>query len=286
MKRLIESRRANCWLRPHAGSRLFAGLDPDGLPGGKGPGRGHSHRGQRQHRGHQRIPHPGQDGGGVRSAGRCRQGLAGGVCRGQVLRGLGLSGRRPAYPRMVSAWCGRRGHPGPQLHLLAAFQRRQGHCHFGRRAGGAGAVGAADHAGHLDRGVCAEPLCVARLDLRRVRPALRRVADRGKPDHHRSHGRAGGAGDLQAQGQHQAADQRHREPHRAEEDSTGRVTESQPHEDHRIRRRRVGDSPGAAAARRRKRGHALGPHARSGWRKSARPDATIASCRASPCRAR
>ena len=74
----------------------------------------------------------------------------------------------------------RRRHPRPQLHLLAPFQGRQGHRHFGRRAGGAGAGAAADHSGHLDRRVRAEPLCVARLDLRLVCPAVRRLGGSGK----------------------------------------------------------------------------------------------------------
>src|SRR3989454_405210 len=105
-------------------------------------------------------------------------------------------------------------HPGPQLYMLAPLQRRQGHCHFGRRAGRAGAVGVVDHPEPLDHSLRADPLRLGRFPGCVVYAALRDLVHDQKLDANHRHRCDGRAGDLQAQGQHSAVAEWNRKPHR------------------------------------------------------------------------
>src|SRR3989441_239124 len=105
-------------------------------------------------------------------------------------------------------------HPGPQLYLLAQLQRRQGHCHFGRRAGRAGAVGVVGHPEPLDHSLRADSLRLGRFPGCLVYAALRDLVHDEKLEADHRHRRDERAGDLQAQGQHSAVAEWNRKPHR------------------------------------------------------------------------
>ena len=175
-------------------------------------------RGQRQYRGDECVPHPGQAGGRVRAAGRCRQGLAGRVRRGEV---DGRTGFTPRPARWRSEW----------FALCAGVAAILGHnytcwLHF------KGGKGIATSAGVLVA-LVPVPLLII-LGVWIVVFALSRYVSLASicaafalpfavwlfgesSDHYPRHRRAGGAGDLQAQGQHPAADQGHGEPNWREE---------------------------------------------------------------------
>ena len=179
------------------------------VPGGQSQRRRYPRRRQREHRRDQRIPHARQAGGDFRAGGgRPRVGwrflLAGGCGRffpdAGRSRGIGLDLR------------GAGRDPGPQLHVLALFQRRQRHRHLGRRPDGL-----VPTALLVILAVFVIVLAVSRyvslasVALRlpcRLPPGSRAIPS-GSSAHRRGHG---GPGQLQAQSQIAALAQGHGTP--------------------------------------------------------------------------